>query len=346
MGKFVIVPSHPSNDFFSQFPNCLTYANKEEFVGNLYYALTHSPEPMSKEYTRALSWEAANERFAAAGCISVEESKEFEKVQADVNAGLEIDLPPLIEDENRRKQISTTVKRTRSMFRQFRSNLSQEIRDSNVLPDELQNRMMKELDKRLDLDLDEVLASPKLKFKLSPAELDKILLEFYNNVSGFPGGDVLRMIGGGATVGRQKNYMKMEALRLKQLKQKEKKSLKASNQRWGPLNSFTLPPEFLEDVGTGGSSSVTKQIKRSLKENFLPVNPRHISPGAVITKPDESTNKKKSTPQEDTLNMKLGGLSIPQRSSTSRFSTTYSFPRTSFLPASSSYRSKLPTPLI
>ena len=56
----------------------------------MYYALTHSPEPMSKEYTRALSWEAANERFAAAGCISVEESKEFEKVQADVNAGLEV----------------------------------------------------------------------------------------------------------------------------------------------------------------------------------------------------------------------------------------------------------------
>lgn len=35
MGKFVVLPSHPSNDFFAQFSNCLIYTNKEEFVGML-----------------------------------------------------------------------------------------------------------------------------------------------------------------------------------------------------------------------------------------------------------------------------------------------------------------------
>jgi len=53
MGKFVVCASHPSNDFFTRFPNCLPYSNEEEFVGNLYYALTHDPEPMSEEVRRA-----------------------------------------------------------------------------------------------------------------------------------------------------------------------------------------------------------------------------------------------------------------------------------------------------
>lgn len=92
MGKFVVLPSHPSNDFFAQFPNCLPYASKEEFVGNLYYALSHSPEPLSEEYSYALSWRAATERFEAAGCIPVEEAETFAKWVASGDAGVEVSL--------------------------------------------------------------------------------------------------------------------------------------------------------------------------------------------------------------------------------------------------------------
>lgn len=90
MGKFVILPSHPSNDFFAQFPNCLTYATKEEFVGLLAYALTHAPEPMSEEFSHALSWEAATERLEAAGCIPVEEAELMEKALTSKEASIEV----------------------------------------------------------------------------------------------------------------------------------------------------------------------------------------------------------------------------------------------------------------
>lgn len=116
MGKFVILPSHPSNDFFgtirirlpcalltlnmylshtfhwrsAQFPNCLAYATKEEFVGNLYYAMTHSPEPLSPESLHALSWEAATERLMAAACIPVEEAEAFKAADTAREASIEV----------------------------------------------------------------------------------------------------------------------------------------------------------------------------------------------------------------------------------------------------------------
>mmetsp|Transcript_17511 Transcript_17511/g.33197 ORF Transcript_17511/g.33197 Transcript_17511/m.33197 type:complete len:883 (+) Transcript_17511:1648-4296(+) len=280
MGKFVVVPSHPSNDFFAQFPNCLTYANKEEFVGNLYYALTHSPEPLSEEYLHALSWEAANERFIAAGCIAKEEADEFASVIASDEAGIEIGLPPLIEDEERRKKVSMTVKNTRDRYREFRAKLSQEVRQSNVLPADLQNRMLTELDKRLDLDLDELLSSPKLRVQLSPAELDKQLLDLYKAVSENPGADLLRTVMGGANVGRQSLYLKQQA-------QKAKARSRSEN------GEQTVFPQFLEDVGLSGDGTATKWIKRTLRRN--------LQQNASYTfLPDKSSSLKSETSRTDT----------------------------------------------
>jgi len=212
MGKFVVLPSHPSNDFFAQFPNCLPYSNKEEFVGNLYYALTHSPEPLTKEYAYALSWEAATKRLEAAGSISVQESEEMAAAVESEEAGVEIDLPPIVDDDEQRKKIASNISRSRELYRQFRSRLSEEIKQSKVLPKVLQMSLIEELDKRLDLDIEAILQSPKLRVQLSPAELDKRLLNFYNDVTGGPGGDVVRVISGGSvSVGRQHLYLKQKA---------------------------------------------------------------------------------------------------------------------------------------
>lgn len=80
MGKFAIIPDHPSNLFFMQFPNCLSYRNKWEFAANLNWALTHDPEPLTSELLYQFSWEAATERFIAASAITRREAREREQL--------------------------------------------------------------------------------------------------------------------------------------------------------------------------------------------------------------------------------------------------------------------------
>ena len=78
MGKFAIIPVHPSNQFFLKFPNCLGYSNPYEFVANLQWALTHDPEPLTEELAREFSWEAATDRFMAAAAITHREARQRE----------------------------------------------------------------------------------------------------------------------------------------------------------------------------------------------------------------------------------------------------------------------------
>lgn len=80
MGKFVIVPNHPSNVFFQQFPNCLQYNGRTEFCHLLQYALGHEPEPLSDELRYTLTWEAATERLYDAAAVSERDAARRDRV--------------------------------------------------------------------------------------------------------------------------------------------------------------------------------------------------------------------------------------------------------------------------
>lgn len=147
------------------------------------------------------------------------------------------------------------MKNTRDWYREFRSNLSHEILRSNVLPEDLQKRMLSELDKRLEVDVDSLLASPKLKLQLSPAELDKQLLDLYNAFAENPSADMVRTVLGGANVGRQGHYLKEQARKQKNLVRLES----------GEKNAL---PQFLDDVGVGEYRSATSWIKKTLRRNL------------------------------------------------------------------------------
>lgn len=80
MGKFVIIPVHPSNTFFLRFPNCLGYRNSYEFVANLQWALKHDPTPLSEGWATELTWEAATDRLMDAAAITQQEARDRESL--------------------------------------------------------------------------------------------------------------------------------------------------------------------------------------------------------------------------------------------------------------------------
>ena len=69
MNKFVILPEHPSNTFFRDFPNALFYKTPQEFCSRLLHAQGHDPEPLSDDLRHRLSWAAATERLIAAAAL-------------------------------------------------------------------------------------------------------------------------------------------------------------------------------------------------------------------------------------------------------------------------------------
>jgi hypothetical protein len=80
MGKFVLIPHNPSNVFFAQFPDCLQYNNKLEFVSLLQYALSHEPEPLTNELEYQFTWEAATDRCLTASVLTKREEQRRDRV--------------------------------------------------------------------------------------------------------------------------------------------------------------------------------------------------------------------------------------------------------------------------
>lgn len=76
MGKFVILPNHPSNEFFLQFTNCLAYDTLEECADKLMFALENDPTPLSTEERRIFTWEAATERLIESSLVSIKDARE------------------------------------------------------------------------------------------------------------------------------------------------------------------------------------------------------------------------------------------------------------------------------
>jgi hypothetical protein len=147
----------------------------------------------------------------------------------------------------------------------------------SVLPKKLREQLVRDLDKRLDLDLDEILDSPKLRLKLSPAELDKSLLDFYNSIVKSPGGDVFRMMVGGGRIGLQNLYMKHQ-------------DAKRSRRKLESGAELDLLPAAMEEVFTAEQNrTATEWVKWALSRN-LPLKTR-TAPNAKKKKPRQRDSK-------------------------------------------------------
>jgi hypothetical protein len=147
--------------------------------------------------------------------------------------------------------------------------------------------MIAELDKRLELDIDAIMESPKLRLQLSPAELDSQLLELYNKVTQGPGGDVVRVIGGGTNVGMQNLYMKRQARKIAQQNDPD-----GADSDW----PFSLPGFSEGDEVEDKERTTAQWVKLALRRNLPAVKntsflPRSKEKASVLRAKNEDSTK-------------------------------------------------------
>lgn len=63
MGKWLVIPRHPSNEFFYDFENCLPYSSSDEFAQAIARCVHELPQPLSVSERKRLSWQGATERL-------------------------------------------------------------------------------------------------------------------------------------------------------------------------------------------------------------------------------------------------------------------------------------------
>lgn len=63
MGKWLVIPEHPSNEFFYGFSNCLVYRDRESFVEVIQKTFEEMPTPLSGQEAEKLTWNAATGRL-------------------------------------------------------------------------------------------------------------------------------------------------------------------------------------------------------------------------------------------------------------------------------------------
>ncbi len=155
-----------------------------------------------------------------------------------------------------------------------------------VLPNRVKQRLASELEKRLDLDIEKILESPKLELQLSPAELDKRLLDLYEAITEGPGGDLLRVIVGGNDVAFQTLYIKRNEAR-----KRRQNAIGPRSVVFGPFDGNDK-----EDSAQTASQWVKRALRRNLPKKSIPVS---------NSSPDKRQSSSKYQPEEDRPKLKM-----------------------------------------